>query len=211
VSRPDAGADPVRASFRVSLLSASWSLVASALAVAVGLVDGSSVLVVLGAIGFMDGAASAILAEHFLHGLRHEQLSEHRERVAHLAVVFGLGAVGLGTVLVSAWRLFSDQRGDASAASIAVAAASLVVLIALATVKRSLASRVGSPALLGDSRLSGIGAVQAGVAVAGALMTAELGWHWADASAALVVGIAAFAVGVTTWLTELRQPNGAFR
>jgi divalent metal cation (Fe/Co/Zn/Cd) transporter len=182
----------------VSLLSAAWTLVAGSLAIAVGVRDGSGVLVALGAIGLLDAAASVILAEHFAHARRHERASDRREQIAHRAVTVGLMCVGLATAAVSIWRLAANESGHASGASVVLAGASFVALIGLARWKRSLALCVRSRALLGDSRLSLIGAAQSAIAVAGTITTEELHWGWADPAAALGVGIVALAVGAIT-------------
>lgn len=187
----------VRASLAASLLSVAWAGASGSLAIAVGVRDGSGVLVALGAIVFLDAAASAILVEHFLHTLRHEQVSTRRERAAHRSVTVGLLCVGLGTAIVSIVRLIGGHGGAASVASIVLAVASGAVLVGLARWKRSLALRLRSSALLGDSHLSAIGATQAAVAVVGTALIRALGWTWVDAAAALGVGLIALALGVS--------------
>jgi divalent metal cation (Fe/Co/Zn/Cd) transporter len=75
----------------------------------------------------------------------------------------------------------------------------LVALIALSARKQRVARRVGSPALLADAHLSAIGALQAGVALAGLAATRWLGWHWADAAAAIAVGAVAVTLALLSW------------
>jgi divalent metal cation (Fe/Co/Zn/Cd) transporter len=192
----------VRASLRVSVLSAAWTVLSSAASITLGLVDASAVLVALGLIGLVDSAGSVALAFHFLHGVRHERFSEHRERLAHHAVSLGLVVVGLASAAGASYRLLSGDQPRASVAGALVAAASLTTLAVLASRKHVLGSQLGSRGLIGDARLSAIGAAQAGLALAGIALSRGLGAGWADASAALVVGLLATTVGVVTWRAE---------
>jgi divalent metal cation (Fe/Co/Zn/Cd) transporter len=53
--------------------------------------------------------------------------------------------------------------------------------------------------------------MQAVVTLAGTAATRWLGWHWADATATIVVGCVAVTLAVTTWNSELRQRHGRDR
>lgn len=200
--RDDAAPSHVQAAWRVSVQSVVWTLVAGSTAVGLGLRDRSAVLVAFGAIGFVDAIGSAALAHHFRHSLRHEEFSERLERRAHRIVVLGLFVVGCGAIVGSVARLIASSTGEPSAAGVVLAATSLAALASLSARKRTLAASVSSGALRSDGHLSAVGAAQAGVALAGTATTAWLAWPWADATAALIVGCAAVAVAVKTWLTE---------
>jgi len=200
--RPLDPTELVRASMRVSVLSVAWTAMASTAAVTIGVLEASAVLVALGLIGLVDLLGSVALAFHFLHGLRHEAFSERREQVAHRAVSLGLVVVGLASAVGATVRLVAGEGSHPSLAGALLAATSLVTLAALAWRKRALGTRLRSRGLVGDAHLSAIGAVQAGVALAGIALTRELGAGWADASAALAVGLVAMAVGFATWRAE---------
>jgi divalent metal cation (Fe/Co/Zn/Cd) transporter len=191
--RPD-----VHAAGMVSLVSVVWSVLASCIAIALGVASDSAVLVAFGAIGFVDAAGSVALTYHFRHALRHDALSERLEQIAHRVVVTGLFAVGIAAVAVGIFRLVTGETSDSSGAGTALAAVSLVVLAGLSARKQKLARRVGSDALLADGRLSGVGALQAGVTLFGTVAALALGWDWADAVAAGLVGLVAISVGVVT-------------
>ena len=133
---------------------------------------------------------------HFRHTLRHDALSERLERLAHLVVVTGLFVVGSAAVVVGVVRLVTDATSESSGPGTALAAIFLVVLAGLSARKQKLGRRVGSPALLADGRLSGVGAMQAGVTLFGTGAALALGWDWADAVAAGLVGLVAISIGV---------------
>jgi divalent metal cation (Fe/Co/Zn/Cd) transporter len=188
---------PTEAAWLVSIQSIVWTGCASTGAIVLGLLGHTFVLVALGAIGLVDGVGSLALAYHFHHARRHDALSERLELVAHRIVVGGLGFVGLGAIVVSLVRLISGSSGDASIAGTSLAAVSLVVLYVLSRRKRAIARLVPSGALLSDGHLSGVGAAQAAIALVGAATTRWFNWHWADASAALVVGSVAVALAIS--------------
>jgi divalent metal cation (Fe/Co/Zn/Cd) transporter len=195
----------VKSALRVSVQSIAWTVVASIASVAVGIRTGTAVLVAFGAIGIVDAIGSIALAYHFLHGLRHDELSEHLERLAHRVVLLGLLAVGCASVLGGVVRLSADPAGEGSEAGVVLAGASLLALIVLSARKQRIASRVSSDALRSDGHLSAIGATQAAVALAGTATARWLDWHWADAAATVVVGCVAVALAISTWCTEHRK------
>lgn len=196
----------VRAAWIVSLQSVVWTLLGGAGSIAIGVAKGSVLLAAFGCIGLVDAIGSAALVHHFRHGLRHEELPDDLERLAHRVVVTGLVAVGLGALTAGGVRLAGDHVTESSALGTSLAAASLVVMIVLSRRKRRLALEVASPALRSDGHLSAVGAAQASVALAGAVTTI-IGWRWADPAAAMGVGVVAMAVGVQTWWAQLRSPR----
>jgi divalent metal cation (Fe/Co/Zn/Cd) transporter len=198
-SRDTFDPDTARAATRVSEVSVVWTVIASTVAIVLGAVSGSAVLTAFGAIGVVDAIGSVALVHHFRHALRSEELSDRFERRAHYIVITGLGIVGVATIFASALRLVIDASADASSAGAFVAAVSLVALVALSARKQWLARRVGSRALLADGHLSAVGALQAAVALGGLVAAEWFGWEWADAVAAIAVGMVALTLAILNW------------
>jgi divalent metal cation (Fe/Co/Zn/Cd) transporter len=188
-----------RAATQVSEVSIVWTVLASTVAIVLGVVSGSAVLTAFGAIGIVDAIGSVALVHHFRHALRTDELSDRFERRAHNIVIAGLGIIGVATIVVSALLLITDASADASSAGAVVAAVSFVALVALSARKQWVARRVGSRALLADGHLSAIGALQAAVALAGLAAGRWLGWEWADAVAAIAVGVVALTLAILSW------------
>jgi divalent metal cation (Fe/Co/Zn/Cd) transporter len=195
--RPD-----VSSALRISLQSVVWTVGAGIASVGLGIRSHTAVLVAFGAIGMVDAVGSIALAYHFHAGLRNDDLSEKLERRAHRVVLVGLFSVGCAAIVGGVLRLTIDQASSGSNSGVALAAASLVVLVALSARKQQVARRVSSNALLSDGHLSAIGAMQAAVALAGTATTRWLGWHWADAVATSVVGFVAATLAISTWRAE---------
>jgi divalent metal cation (Fe/Co/Zn/Cd) transporter len=194
----------VRSALRISLVSCGWTVTVGIGAVAGGLLSRSTVLAAFGAVGFVDGVGSAALAHHFRRGLRHEELADHLEQMAHRIVISGLIIVGSAAIVVASIRLATGAASESSAVGTALAAASVVVGVMLWRAKRRLAPLVQSDALRSDGHLSAVGAALAGVTVCG-VAAARTGWSWTDSAAAAVVGAATVAIGITTWLSQRRD------
>jgi len=186
------------AAWWVSVQSVVWTVVSSAVSIALGISANSAVLVAFGSIGFVDAMGSIALAYHFHHAVRHDRFSDELERLAHRVVLVGLAAVGVAAITAGLVRLWQGESGGASTGALVVAAASLIALTVLSLRKRSIAKRVSSRALLSDAHLSGIGAAQAAVALIGTAATQVLGWRWADSVATTVVGCVAVILAART-------------
>jgi divalent metal cation (Fe/Co/Zn/Cd) transporter len=189
----------------ISVFSIVWTVATSSVAVAVGLSNSSLVLVAFGCTGFLDAAGSAALVLHFRHALRHGALSDRHEAIALNVVTLGLVAVALATSAESVRRLVDSRPVGHTALGLAAAAASAVVLPPVSVVKRRLGRRIPSHALVADGWLSLVGGSLACVTVAGTILS-DHGVGWADPTAALVVGVTAFAIAV--WLRREASASG---
>jgi divalent metal cation (Fe/Co/Zn/Cd) transporter len=192
----------VLAALWVSLVSVIWTLLSSVLAVVIGLGSHQIVLVAFGAVGVVDAVGSVALTYHFRHALRHDELSERFESIAHRVVLVGLTSVGSAAVAIGAIRLATGDSGGSSNAGVVLAGVSFVVLLVLSRQKQRIARRVESSALRSDGHLSGVGATFAAITLAGTGLERWLGWHWTDATATTILGVIAVWLAATTWLSE---------
>ena len=183
-----------RAGRRISAISIAWTFVGSSFAISFGVRSGSAALVAFGLVGFVDLVGSVALVHHFRHALRTDALSDHFEQRAHRIVTIGLLTVGSVTIVVSAARLALGHVPEATLADILISSVSLVGLTVLSAGKVRIARAIPSAALRADGFLSGIGATQALVVLAGIVAERLLSWHWADDTAALVVGLVAVTI-----------------
>jgi divalent metal cation (Fe/Co/Zn/Cd) transporter len=188
----------------VSAISVVWTTSASIVAVGLGVSSGTTVLVAFGAVGLVDAVGSVALVSHFRHALHHEQYSVTGERLAHRIVLGSLCVVGAGAIVVGVLRATSGTASEVSPLGIGFTLGSLVACAVLAATKTRVAHATGSAALASDAQVSAIGAVQAGVALLGAVATEVAGWARADGVATGIVGAGAVVLAVTTWRTELR-------
>lgn len=200
---PRSAPSDLRAAVRVSVASVVWTIATGAAAIAVGIADGILVLVVFGVTGSLDAVGSAALALHFRHALKHEVISESRERIALRIVSGGLIFIGVVTVIESTRRLVAEVPGHGSPVGTGIAVSSILVLMVLSVTKRRIAARLSSRALRADGWLSATGAGLGAITVAGSL--AGDTYVWLDPVAALVIAIVASAVGVAALRREEKE------
>lgn len=85
--------------------------------------------------------------------------------------------------------LMAEAHPETSLVSLGLLLASVVVLPPLAVGKYRVAARLGSGALRADSVLTAVAAILAAISLASLAVSQALGLWWADAIAALIVGV----------------------
>jgi divalent metal cation (Fe/Co/Zn/Cd) transporter len=172
-------------------ISVCWGGVAGALSITLGLRSHSLSVLGVGLSVLADVAGSATLIWRFRAERRMPDVSGLVEARAVIVVSAAL-AVACGVLAVEAIHaLLVRSHPTASTATLAIAAASVVVLAPLAVGKRRLGARLVSRALKGDGTLSAIGASTALLALVSLLVYREYGLWWADRVAALAIAVVA--------------------
>jgi divalent metal cation (Fe/Co/Zn/Cd) transporter len=189
-------ASDLKAGLVASAVSIAWTALSSSIAITLGLMSGSVVLVAFGAVGVFDMVGSIALVLHFRHSMRHEEFSERHEAIALRLVTLGLAIVGTATLVASILRLVSGGAATEPLVGIIVAAASIGVLGLLGIRKRGLGRTIPSPALVADGWLSLIGGGTAAATVIGLVLNRTLGWAWPDPVAAIGIAVTAIAVAI---------------
>jgi divalent metal cation (Fe/Co/Zn/Cd) transporter len=126
---------------------------------------------------------------------RHPHGNERAEHRAQLVASTALLVLATLLAASSVERLVTGGTVHPGPMTVGVAAASLVVLPLLAARKYAVAAAVPSAALRTDAHITVVGASTAGLALLGFVLT-EAGASWADPVAALLVAVAAAAVGL---------------
>ncbi|MGW8267146.1 MAG: cation diffusion facilitator family transporter [Longimicrobiales bacterium] len=167
----------------LEVFTLAWNAVEAVVAVWSGLLAGSTALIGFGVDALIESGSGAIL----LWRLQEGEAGEGREALA-------LRLVGVSFLALAAWvgwdalgALLTRDAPDESLAGICLAAASLVVMPALARAKRKVARGLGSRALEADSRQTDLCAYLSAILLGGLALNAALGWWWADPVAGLVM------------------------
>ena len=177
------------AAIQVSAASVAWALVAGTGSLVAGITADSAALIGFGLSSIVDGTASAVLIWRF----RHERLGTRAiHEVEHRAAI-SIGAILVAVALFVATRavlaLVHHSEPDPTAAGIAFAGASVLVLPVLSRVKLRLSKPLNSRALRADGVLSGAGAALAAAVLISIGLESLFDVWWADSIVAL--GIAA--------------------
>lgn len=169
---------------------------AGSISVAVGIASSSTALIGTGTDLIADLVSSVVLVWRFRVELHGGRPGHEVERRAHLIAALALITVAVGVAAASITHLVSGEGASPDAISVAVAAASVVVLPALAIGKRRIAGAIPSPALRTDAVITFVGAVTAGLSLIGLVLTESLNWTAADPVAALGIALLAGYAGV---------------
>jgi divalent metal cation (Fe/Co/Zn/Cd) transporter len=192
VSSPQADRNALlRAGLWLSVASIVWGIGSGAWAIVTSLGSHSLSVLGLGLNLAADVSGSVFVGWRLWGELRGVHESERPERVASLVVGGALAVLALFLAVEAVAHLASGYRPHPSAAALAAAGASLVVLVPLGLAKRRVGRQLASAALEGDGSISLLGASVAALAFVGSIFDLALGWWWADAVAALVVAVAA--------------------
>ncbi len=174
---------------RLSAISIAWSGLAGSVAVYAALVSGSLSLLGFGADAVIDSIASVVLVWRFMVEARQPHRADRVERAAERVVGLALIALALYLAFGAIRALATQAHPETSLVSLALLLASAIVLPPLAIAKYRVAARLGSGALRADSILTAVAAVLAVISLASLAAAQALGLWWADAIAALIVGV----------------------
>jgi divalent metal cation (Fe/Co/Zn/Cd) transporter len=189
-SHPNPRSPAVRSALRITWISIAWSAAGGTASITSGVLAGSLALIGSGASVFIDLTSSIVLVWRFG---KHED-HPTAERLAHVIAASALTALAVGLAVASGVRLATGAQPDASAAGLAVAAASVLALPAIAVRKYQVAPRVPSHALRVDAHITTVGATTALLALAGIGLT-DAGVGSADALAAATIAVGAGWLG----------------
>ncbi|MBL8774927.1 MAG: cation transporter [Acidimicrobiales bacterium] len=178
-----------------------WNVVECVIAVGAGAAAGSIALVGFGLDSAVEVGSASVIVWQFRAEQRHG-VDERRERSALrlIAVSFFLLAAYVG--VQSVLDLLGAGEAATSTVGIALAAVSLVVMPALAVMKRRTGTALGSRTLVADAAETFLCTYLSAVLLIGLLLNATVGWWWADPVAALVIAGLAVKEGREAWKGE---------
>ena len=179
----------LRHALRLSVFSIVWSGVAGSIAVCTALVSGSLSLLGFGADAVIDSVASIVLVWRFSVEASQPHRAERVETIAERVVGLALIALALYLAFGALRALMAEAHPETSLVSLGLLLASVVVLPPLAVAKYRVAARLGSGALRADSILTTVAAILAAISLASLAATQAFGLWWADAIAAIIVGV----------------------
>lgn len=172
----------------------------------IGIQAASIALIGTGTDVLADMTSSVVLVWRFRVQTRGGQPGHAAEHLAHLVASLALLVVAVGVTAGSVAHLLSGQGASPGATGVLVAAASAVVLPALAAAKLRIAAGIGSRALRTDALITLVGAATALLSLVGLLLTKTLHWISADAIAALFIAALAGFTGVQELRSRTRRP-----
>ncbi|MBL8778322.1 MAG: cation transporter [Acidimicrobiales bacterium] len=178
-----------------------WNVIECVIAVAAGTAAGSIALIGFGLDSAVEVASASVIVWQFRAERRHG-VDERREQIALRLIALSFFALAAYVTVQSAFDLFGAGEAGTSAVGIALAAISLLVMPALAVMKRRTGQALGSRTLIADAAETFLCTYLSAVLLVGLLLNATVGWWWADPLAALVIAGLALKEGREAWRGE---------
>jgi divalent metal cation (Fe/Co/Zn/Cd) transporter len=203
----EARAPNLRLAVGLSALSIVWSGIAGSIAIYAAVASGSLSLLGFGADAVIDSVASMVLVWRFLVESRQPHRADRVERLAERVVGLALIALALYLGVGAIRAILAQAHPEASTTGLALLLASAVVLPPLALAKYRVAARLGSGALRADSVLTAVAALLAVIALTSLAGSEAFGFWWADAIAALILGVIVLREGGSALRGALDLPD----
>jgi len=184
--------DALRSAVRLEWATVAWNVCEVFVTLGLGIAARSLALLAFGLDSVVEIFASAVV----LWQLRGNREGGFRTRRALRLVSFAFFTLAAILIAGAAQGLVSERHADDSLPGIIYLAVTSVVMFTLAWRKRVVSATVGSHPLEHEARITFLdGVLAAGIMLALAA-NAAFGWWWADALAALAVGLAAIPEGL---------------
>ena len=168
---------------RLEYLTLGWNLAEAVASIVVGAMAGSIALVGFGADSLIESASGGVL----LWRLQGGDVGEKREQLALRLVGVSFLVLAFYISLTAAKALVLHDQPEPSTIGIIIAILSLIVMPLLARAKRKTGGRIGSKALVADSKQTEICAYLSAILLVGLILNRLFGWWWSDPVAALLM------------------------
>jgi divalent metal cation (Fe/Co/Zn/Cd) transporter len=176
---------------RLEWITIAWNVVEVGITIGLGVAAGSLALIAFGLDSMVEVFASLVVVWH----LRGDRASHRRHRRGLTLV--GLAFILLAVILLGGGlvRLASGAMPEESPLGIAYLAVTAVVMFTLARLKAADGRALANGPLASEARVTFLdGLLACGILVA-LVLNAVAGWWWADAIAAIAVGVLAAMEG----------------
>ncbi|MGF1648778.1 MAG: cation transporter [Kineosporiaceae bacterium] len=186
-----------RRSLHLAYATAGYNLVEGVVAVAAGAVASSTALIGFGVDSFLEVSSALVVIWQF-----RSRVPEARERLALRLIAVSFLALAAWITVDASRFLLGRGEAEPSPVGIGLAAVSVVVMPLLVWVKRRTGRELGSATVVTDATQTLLCTHLSAVLLVGLVLTAWLGWSWADPVAALVIAAVAAREGVRAWRGE---------
>ncbi|NNE11944.1 MAG: cation transporter [Ilumatobacter sp.] len=170
-----------------------YNVIEAVVAIAAGRAASSIALISFGLDSTVEVASAAVIIWQF------SGVDENRERVALRLIGLSFFALAAYVSIQAVVDLSTSSEPDPSTIGIVLAAASLVVMPALAIAKRRTGRALGSVTVAADSQQTVLCTYLSAVLLIGLVLNATVSWWWADPLAALVIAGLALREGIEAW------------
>jgi divalent metal cation (Fe/Co/Zn/Cd) transporter len=171
----------VRRGLVLEYLTLGWNVIGTMVLLSTAVAAGSTALAGFGLDSAIEIVASLVVVWQLTGG------PGERDHLAMRVIAVAFAALAVYITIQSARTLATGSHADASALGTAWVGATVVVMLLLAGTKHRTGTDLGNAVLRSEARVTLVDAYLAASVLAGLLLSAVLGWWWADPVAALVI------------------------
>ena len=176
---------------RLEWVTIGWNVAEVGVTIGLGVAAGSLALVAFGLDSVVEVFASLVV----LWQLRGDTASLPRITLALRLVAGAFLVLGLFLIVTATVRLLAGVAVDESPFGVGYLAATVVVMLLLARAKGALGVELGNHPLAAEARMTLLDSLLAALIMLALVLNLVLGWWWADAMAAMAVGVLAVLEG----------------
>jgi divalent metal cation (Fe/Co/Zn/Cd) transporter len=189
---------------RVRLIVAvtiGWNIIEAVVAISAGAAASSAALIGFGLDSVIEVASATAVAWQFTR-----KDPERWENVTVRVIGIAFFALAAYVTIDALLTLTGVQQVEHSPVGIGIAAASLLVMPALAWFEFRTGRELGSRSVQADAKQLLLCIYLSGTVLIGLLLNSVFGWMWADSVAALIVAVLAIREGIEAWRGDLESP-----
>lgn len=175
-------------------LTIGYTLIEGIIALIAGSVANSAALIGFGIDSGIEVLSAAAVAWQFTR-----RDPERYEKPVLRVIAIAFFALAGYTIVGSTLTLIGVMRPESSSTGIVLAAVSVIIMPALSLLERRTGRELGSATVVADSKQTMICSLLSAAVLLGLVANALFGWVWADAVAAIVIGVFAIREGVEAW------------
>ena len=176
---------------RLEWVTIGWNVAEVGVTIGLGVAASSLALVAFGLDSVVEVFASLVV----LWQLRGDTASLPRITLALRLVAGAFLVLGLFLIVTATVRLLAGVAVDESPFGVGYLAATVVVMLLLARAKGALGAELGNHPLAAEARMTLLDSLLAALIMLALVLNLVLGWWWADAMAAMAVGVLAVLEG----------------
>ncbi len=183
----------LRRGLRLEYATLGWNVVGVGIVIAAAIAARSVALAGFGLDSVIEIFASVIVVWQL------KGVNDNREQRALRLIGWAFYALAVYILIQAAYVLVLQAHPHTSVPGILWLAATLVVMLLLASGKRATGTQLGNTVLTTEAHVTLIDAYLAGAVLTGLLLNALLGWWWADPLAGLVIVYYGVKEGMAAW------------
>jgi cation diffusion facilitator family transporter len=164
-----------------------YNVFEGAISVGAGIAAGSVALIGFGLDSFIESISGGVLVWRLKYNLEDKEKEEKIEQRAVKYVAYSFFVLAIYVAYEAIKKLYLHEMPEGSLVGIIIATLSIIIMPILASQKRKVGKKIGSRALIADSKETIACMYLSAVLLFGLLINYFLGWWWADPVVSLII------------------------